>query len=99
MLKKILSNKKALVLIVAILVRLVLASITYHPDFRTIVYGGFLVGVKSNIINFYDFHADLADGSPFLNIYPRNNLNYPPLAYIFTGIPIFIYKLLFYELL
>jgi len=95
MLKKILSNKKALVLIVAILVRLVLASITYHPDFRTIVYGGFLVGVKSNIINFYDFHADLADGSPFLNIYPRNNLNYPPLAYIFTGIPIFIYKLLF----
>ena len=75
--------------ILGLLIRLILAPITYHSDLlaydfaREVLYTG-------HVATFYDYLPSLPDGNPLLAIYPMNQFNYPPSVYFFLGTTTFL---------
>jgi len=73
-----------IILTIGIILRIFLASTTYHSDTAPFDFAGKVIG-SGNVINFYDYLWDLPEDHPYLKIYPRNLFNYPPLPYFFLG--------------
>ncbi|MBP9758710.1 hypothetical protein KBD45_03370 [Candidatus Dojkabacteria bacterium] len=73
-----------IILTIGIILRIFLASTTYHSDTAPFDFAGKIIG-SGNALNFYDYLWDLPEGHPYLKIYPRNLFNYPPLPYFFLG--------------
>lgn len=72
------------ILVIGIILRIFLASTTYHSDVVPFDFAGKVIA-SGNIINFYDYLWDLPENHPYLKVYPRNLFNYPPLPYFFLG--------------
>lgn len=68
------------ILIIGIILRLILASITYHSDIKTFDFAGSVLA-SGKILNFYDFLPSLPQDSEILKNYPAPTFNYPPLVY------------------
>ena len=75
------------ILIIGILLRIILAFSTFHPDLQAFNLSGKIVA-SGNIINLYDFLPNLPDSNPEKNI---AILNYPPGVYFFHGAFNFLY--------
>lgn len=73
-----------IILTIGIILRIFLASTTYHSDTAPFDFAGKVIA-DGNVINFYDYLWDLPEDHPYLKIYPRNLFNYPPLPYLFLG--------------
>lgn len=73
-----------LILIIGVLIRLVLAAVTFHSDIQPFYFAGEVIA-KGNVLNFYDYLKGLPANSPILKIYPTYLFNYPPLVYFFLG--------------
>lgn len=73
-----------IILTIGIILRIFLASTTYHSDTAPFDFAGKVIA-DGNVINFYDYLWDLSEDHPYLKIYPRNLFNYPPLPYFFLG--------------
>lgn len=71
-------------LILGIILRIFLSSITYHSDVIPFDFAGKVIA-GGNITNFYDYLWSLPEGDRYLKVYPRNLFNYPPLPYFFLG--------------
>lgn len=71
-------------LVIGIVLRLVLSSVTYHSDVVPFDFAGKVIA-SGNVTNFYDYLWDLPEDHPYLKTYPRNLFNYPPLPYFFLG--------------
>jgi hypothetical protein len=74
----------SIILVIGIVLRMFLASTTYHSDTAPFDFAGKVIG-SGNVLNFYDYLWDLPENHPYLKIYPRNLFNYPPLPYFFLG--------------
>lgn len=74
------SKKLWSILIVGILLRITLASSTFHPDLKAFQLGG-MIFASGHILNLYDFT------NPQIAV-----LNYPPLTYFLHGIFNFIFN-------
>lgn len=73
-----------IILTLGIILRLVLAFTTYHPDVAAFDFAGKVIS-QGNIANFYDYLWKLPEDHPYLKIYPRYLFNYPPLPYFLLG--------------
>jgi len=69
---------------IAIILRVFLASTTYHSDVAPFDFAGKVIA-GGNITNFYDYLWNLPANHPYLKVYPRDLFNYPPLVYFFLG--------------
>jgi len=78
-------------LLVGVVIRLFLSSITFHPDIRAIDLGAYLISQKGQILGFYDYLAKLDPDNPLVKIYGVDIFIYPPLAYL---VPAFFMLLL-----
>jgi hypothetical protein len=74
----------SVILVIGIVLRIFLASTTYHSDTAPFDFAGKVIG-SGNVLNFYDYLWDLPENHPYLKIYPRNLFNYPPLPYFYLG--------------
>lgn len=74
-----------LILGLGIIVRLIIAASTYHPDFRTFQYAG-AVMAGGDILNLYDYINEIGDPQIRQDII----FNYPPAIYLFFGIYSFL---------
>ncbi|MAG59626.1 hypothetical protein CMO96_02440, partial [Candidatus Woesebacteria bacterium] len=63
-------------LVIAIAIRLLVASVTLHPDLRAYARASYLISQEGMVFNFYD--ANLGGLS-------NDILNYPPIAYLSTA--------------
>jgi hypothetical protein len=73
--------------IFALLLRLVLAATTYHPDLSVFVFASKLIVLDGHWLNFYDYSVHYVNG--VATLFPHGMvLNYQPLAYL---IPSLIY--------
>lgn len=68
------------ILIIGIILRLILASITYHSDIKTFDFAGSVLA-SGKILNFYDYLPSQPADSEILKQYPASAFNYPPLVY------------------
>lgn len=73
-----------LILILGILVRLILSSISFHPDVQALSFGAYIVD-QGKILNLYDYLPNLPQNDPILKSYPTYFFNYPPAIYFFQG--------------
>jgi uncharacterized membrane protein len=79
--------------LIGLIIRLILAPITYHSDLlvydfaREVIYTG-------HVGNFYDYLPNLSADNPLLKIYPANQFNYPPAVYFVLGTTTFLSTLL-----
>lgn len=80
-----------LIIILAVVLRLVLAFTTFHADIRAFQLGGEIVA-KGNILNLYDYIPALPDDSEIVRIFRDDYLIYPPVIYIYHGIFNFIFS-------
>src|SRR3989344_9227108 len=83
-------NKFWALIIVGIIIRLFLASTTYHSDLRTFQYAGQVIG-EGNILNVYDYLFTTAKNHEISKLVV---FNYPPAIYIFHGLFNFISSLI-----
>ncbi len=70
------------ILTIGILIRIFLASTTFHPDIRAFDLGGRLIA-SGNILNLYDYQATLPVDDPTRKL---TELIYPPAIYWFHGV-------------
>lgn len=77
-------------ILLAIIIRLLLSLITFHPDIQAFNLAGKIVS-EGNILNLYDYLPSLPWQDPIKNIAV---LNYPPAIYFFHGIFNFIFRIL-----
>ncbi|MDO8486510.1 MAG: hypothetical protein Q7S77_02340, partial [Candidatus Staskawiczbacteria bacterium] len=68
------------ILIAGVILRLVLASITYHSDIQAFDFTGSVLS-SGHILNLYDYLPSLSQGNEILKHYPASVFNYPPLVY------------------
>ncbi|MBI2600847.1 DUF2029 domain-containing protein [Candidatus Daviesbacteria bacterium] len=85
-------NKIALILIVGILLRILIAASTYHPDLQTFNLAGQIVA-SGHVLDIYDYLQNLPDSHEWKNL---ALFNYPPAIYIFHGSFNFIFSSIFY---
>lgn len=78
--------KKSLwtILLIGIILRIILALITYHPDIQIFDLSGQILK-KGNILNFYDYLYKLPTDSQMVKSFPASALNYPPAVYFLLG--------------
>lgn len=76
-----------LILILAIVVKILVSAITFHPDTQAFNLAGKLIS-SGNILNLYDYLPSLPDSDPTKNLAV---LNYPPAIYLFNGVFNFIF--------
>ncbi len=75
------------VFLFSLVVRLILALVTYHHDLNVLVFAAKIIVVEGHWLNFYTYSVQYLNGVPTL--FPHNMvLNYQPLAYL---IPSLIY--------
>ncbi len=70
------------ILTIGILIRIFLASTTFHPDIRAFDLGGRLIA-SGNILNLYDYQATLSVDDPMRKL---TEFIYPPAIYWFHGV-------------
>ncbi|MCL4366972.1 hypothetical protein M1563_02285 [Patescibacteria group bacterium] len=87
---KLFSRKILLATVLLIIVKLLLAAISFHADVQAFDFGGWLVS-HGNIANLYDYLPSLPADSPILKMYPVDFLIYPPLIYFYHGLFAFIF--------
>lgn len=80
------ANKYILILVVAIIVKLILASISYHSDVQALTFAGQVIN-KGHILDFYDYLPNLPSSDQILKIFPTPLFNYPPLVYFLVSVP------------
>lgn len=73
------------ILAVGLLLRVVLMTITLHPDLWAVVFSQYLAVFKG-VANIYDYLSTLGPGSPIVQNYGQNFFTYPPLAYFTFGL-------------
>lgn len=86
-------NKFTIVLAIGIILRLLLASTSYHADIHALAFAGKVID-QGNILNFYDYLPNLPHDDPIFKIYPPNLFIYPPLVYLLASAPMGILSLL-----
>lgn len=80
-------------LIIGILIRLILAAITLHPDLWAFSFTG-KIFVEEGVLNIYDYLHKLPLNSSYL-VYGTDFFTYPPLAYFVLGTFRFLMQPLF----
>lgn len=73
-----------IVLFLGIVLRLVLACFTFHPDFIIPHLAGRLI-LGGNFLNLYDYIANLSLNDPLSKLLPPYPFHYPPLTFAFFG--------------
>lgn len=73
-----------LIIIVAVLLRVAISAVTFHPDIQALDMGNFVVS-QGNLVNLYDFLYSLPKDHFILQHYPVYLFNYPPAIYFFFG--------------
>lgn len=78
--------KKSLwiILTVGIIIRIILSSITYHPDIQIFDLSGQILK-GGNILTFYDYLYTLDKDNVMVKNFPPHALNYPPATYFLLG--------------
>lgn len=71
-----------MLLIVGVMIRLGLASISFHSDIAAFDFAGLILN-QGNIFNLYDYLPNLPLSDPMRNFYPIYLFNYPPMVYFF----------------
>ncbi|MDO8610595.1 MAG: glycosyltransferase family 87 protein, partial [bacterium] len=79
-------NKYVIVLTVGIILRLVLASVSYHSDVAALTYAGQVL-TKGHILDFYDYLPNLPSNTEILKVFSTSLFNYPPLVYFLVSAP------------
>ncbi len=79
-------KKLAPFLIVAVILRLFLMSISLHPDFKAYNLAAYFIAQKGEVFTFYDHISKLPRTDPLVGIYGDGQFNYPPLAYLSHGL-------------
>lgn len=77
-------NKYWGIFILAILLRLILAAISFHPDIQAFALGGWVIQ-KGFILSLYDYLRTCDPNSLAAMHYPANFFIYPPSIYLFQG--------------
>lgn len=78
-------------LVLGVILRLVLAAITAHPDLWALNFSGYLLAFKG-VPNIYDYLAGLPGDHEWSKLYGPAVFTYPPLAYFSLGIFVFFLK-------
>lgn len=65
--------------------RIILASISYHPDIQALGFASYVVD-QGKILDLYDFLPNLPSTDPVLKSYPTYFFNYPPVIYFFHSV-------------
>lgn len=78
--------KKSLwtILMIGIILRIILASITYHPDIQVFDLSGEILK-RGNNLTLYDYLYSLDKDNVMVKNFPPQALNYPPAAYFLLG--------------
>lgn len=84
-------KKLWLFLVIGILIRVILAFSTFHPDIQAFNLAGKIIA-SGNILNLYDYLPGLSDNDPLKNLAV---LNYPPAIYWLHGIFNFLFSNIF----
>lgn len=79
------------IFLLAVLVRLVLSAISFHPDIQAFALGNWVIS-NGHIGNFYDFLSTLKIPSS-LQQYPADFFIYPPAIYFYHSLFYFFYSL------
>ena len=74
-------KKLWIIIIIGVLLRLILASVTSHSDIQAFNIAGKIIA-SGNILNFYDYLQSLPAEDPIKNLVV---FNYPPLIYLYHG--------------
>lgn len=80
-----------IILTIGIILRLLLAASSFHPDIRALSIEGQIVA-SGNILNMYDYLASLPDDNFLLKAYPEDLLIYPPGIFLFHGLFSFTFQ-------
>ncbi len=80
-------KKLWILIVIGILIRIILSSVTFHPDMQVFNLAGKLIA-SGNILNLYDYQANLLVNDPVKTLAV---LNYPPAVYFFHGIFNFLF--------
>lgn len=84
--KNIVTTKLFLPLVIlGIIIQLVVAVFTYHPDLRAFILAGSFID-KGEITTFYDHVSKLPQGDLIKKIYGDDIFIYPPLAYLIPSV-------------
>src|SRR5574337_1236649 len=78
------SKKIWIIVSLAVILRVVLALITFHPDIQAFAMGNWVIS-QGNISNFYDFLSNLRVPSNFQQ-YPADFFIYPPAIYFYHSL-------------
>lgn len=84
-------NKLIVLIIIGLLLRILLALTTFHPDIRAFQFGGQLVA-EGHIFDLYDYIATLPQESEIVRIFNTDLFIYPPAIYWVHGIFNFIFS-------
>lgn len=84
-------KKLWLFLVIGILIRVILAFSTFHPDIQAFNLAG-KIFASGNILNLYDYLPSFSEGDPLKNLAV---FNYPPAIYLFSGIFNFLFSNIF----
>lgn len=87
-------KKVALILIVAVTLRLFLSAISFHSDIAVFDFAGRVIN-QGYILSLYDYLFKLPPDSLILRTYPVYLFNYPPAIYFFHSVFTFIFNPLF----
>ncbi|EKD56652.1 MAG: hypothetical protein ACD_58C00129G0002 [uncultured bacterium] len=80
-----LTNSLKIALVIAVILRLVISGITFHPDLSGQLLSGYFFGYK-NIFNIYDYLVSLPQTHPLVaNFGVGDIFIYPPLTYFTLG--------------
>lgn len=71
-----------IILIAGVIIRLILASISFHSDLRAFDFAGHIVN-QGKVFDLYDYLPNLPPDDPIRNMYPVYLFNYPPVVYFF----------------
>lgn len=72
-------------LVPAVLLRIFLASSTFHPDIRAFNLAGDLIS-QGNVLNLYDYLASCTTDNPLVKTFGADLFIYPPLIYLLHGV-------------
>jgi len=75
--------------LIGFLLRLVLATVTFHPDIRALNFGAYLIA-KEGVFNIYEYFQHVPSNSPLLNVFRIDLFLYPILAYFVPAVFIWI---------
>lgn len=77
-------KKLWIILVIGILLRIILSSITYHPDIQIFDLSGQILKT-GHILNLYDYLYSLDKENIMVKNFPPQALNYPPATYFLLG--------------